>query len=141
MAQTKQGIVSPEDNISFRVEGPPIWLPARQATACALVINEMVQNSLEHGFENQRAGTVTITLQDEGDHVIITIRDDGQGLPDNFNPDQLPSLGLQIARTLVTEDLRGELTFANSDGGFSATITFPKKLFGGEEGWSENVSS
>ncbi len=135
VAQTKQGIVSPEDNISFRVEGPPIWLPARQATACALVINEMVQNSLEHGFENQRAGTVTITLQDEGDHVIITIRDDGQGLPDDFDPNRLPSLGLQIAHTLVTEDLRGELTFAGSDGGFSATITFPKGLFGGEEGW------
>ena len=142
VAQTKQGIVSPEDDISFRVEGPPIWLPARQATACALVINEMVQNSLEHGFENRRTGTVSIILKDEGDRVVITIRDDGQGLPAGFDPDRLPSLGLQIARTLVTEDLRGELTFAgNDDGGFSATITFPKGLFGGEEGWNENVSS
>lgn len=139
IAQTHQGIVLPEDNINFGVQGPSIWLPARQATACALVINEMLQNSVEHAFEHRHSGTVTITLEDEGDHVVIKISDDGQGLPDDFDAAQLPSLGLQIAHTLVTEDLRGELIFANK-GGFSATITFPKALFGGEEGWNENGS-
>ena len=139
IAQTSQGIVLPEDNISFGISGPSIWLPARQATACALVINEMMQNSVEHAFEHQHGGSVTILLKDEGDSVVIKICDDGQGLPDNFDPQQLPSLGLQIAKTLVTEDLRGELTFAN-DGGFSATITFSKALLGGEQGWNENAS-
>ena len=45
--QMRQGILDPEKHIRFEVEGPVIYLPARQATACALIINELLQNSLE----------------------------------------------------------------------------------------------
>ncbi|MFQ5576047.1 MAG: sensor histidine kinase [Anaerolineae bacterium] len=140
ITQTVQGIVWPEDNIRFQLHGPPIWLPARQATACALVINELLQNALEHGFEHEKQGAVSITLTDEGDHVIITISDDGPGLPDDFDLAAPDSLGLQIASTLVIEDLQGALTLTNNNG-TTAKITFPKAIFGGEQGWNRNALS
>jgi len=140
IAQLQQGIIDPEKHIAFQLSGPSIWLPPRQATATALVINELLQNSLEHGFEAKDRGSISIVLTDEGDHVIITISDDGEGLPDTFDANDLRSLGLQIANTLVTEDLQGSLSFQN-DSGVTATIIFPKAIFGGEEGWNENVLS
>lgn len=140
VSQTQQGIVLEEDDITFKVTGSPIWLPARQATACALVINEMLQNSVEHGFEHGRKGEVVIALEDEGDYVVISISDDGPGLPDDFDSNALPSLGLQIASTLVKDDLQGTLEFSNNNG-TTATITFSKSLFKGEQGWNEKVSS
>ncbi len=140
VTQLREGIIGPDKRIGFQVNGRSIWLPARQATATALVINELLQNSLEHGFESREQGDISINLRDEGDHVIITIHDDGEGLPDTFNAHNLSSLGLQIANTLVTEDLQGSLSFQNN-GGATATITFPKAIFGGEEGWNENALS
>lgn len=134
IGQTQQSIVSADVHIAFSLEGPSIWLPSRQATACALVINELLQNSLEHGFEGKTEGNIAINLTDEGDHVIIEVSDNGLGLPDNFDPAQLNSLGLHIATTLVTEDLQGRLEMTNNNGTV-ATMHFPKAIFGGEEGY------
>ncbi len=140
IAQLQQGVIGPEKQIVFQLSGPSIWLPPRQATASSLVINELLQNSLEHGFGSKEQGAISIVLTDEGDYIIITISDDGDGLPDAFDAKDLSSLGLQIANTLVTEDLQGSLSFQN-DRGVTATIIFPKAIFGGEEGWNENVLS
>ena len=140
ITQLKQSIVTPDQSIHLGLEGPSIWLPPRQATACALVTNELLQNAVEHGFKEQSTGQVSMVLIDEGDHVIIDIVDNGQGLPPDFDIQNTGSLGLQITRTLVTEDLQGSLDLANNDPGPGATarITFSKAIFGGEEGWNEN---
>jgi two-component sensor histidine kinase len=134
----RQEMLGPDSNILLELDGPPIYLPARQATACALVINELLQNAVEHGFKDGNVGYVRLTLQDEGDTVIVRVRDDGSGLPDNFSVGNAESLGLQIVQTLVQEDLRGTFEMRNGDG-VEAIITFPKAIFGGEEGWTTHV--
>jgi len=134
----RQELLSPDMHILLELEGPPIYLPARQATACALVINELLQNAVEHGFKEGRVGHVRLTFQDEGDTVIVRVRDDGSGFPDNFSIENSDSLGLQIVQTLVQEDLKGSIEMRNGDGA-EAIITFPKAIFGGEEGWTAHV--
>jgi two-component sensor histidine kinase len=124
-------MLGPDRSIQLELDGPPIYLPARQATACALVINELLQNAVEHGFEEGSAGNVCLTLQDEGDTVIVRVRDDGSGLPDNFSIENSDSLGLQIVQTLVQEDLKGTIEMRNGAGA-EAIITFPKAIIGGE---------
>ena len=118
-------VMAPEQQISFTVEGPVIYLPSQQATACALVVNELVQNALEHGFENRKHGRVQIVLTDQGDKVQLEICDDGKPLPDNFEFGA-SSLGLQIVRSLVQNDLRGAVRLENQAGNVVATINFPK---------------
>ncbi len=134
----RQEMLGPDTKILLESEGPPIYLPARQATACALVINELLQNAVEHGFKEGKVGHVRLTLQDEGDTVIVRVRDDGSGLPDNFSIDNADSLGLQIVQTLVREDLKGKIEMRNGDGA-EAIVTFPKAIFGGEEGWTAHA--
>lgn len=134
----RQEMLSPDIDIRLELEGPPIYLPARQATACALVINELLQNAVEHGFKEDRMGFVRLTFQDEGDRVIVRVRDDGSGLPENFRLENAESLGLQIVQTLVQEDLKGTIEMRNGDGA-EAIVTFPKAIFGGEEGWTAHV--
>ena len=114
-------------------------MPARQATACSLIINELLQNAVEHGFEHKQEGFIRINLEDTGDQVIIRVVDNGEGLPVNFKMEQGHSLGLQIVKTLVEGDLKGQIQFNNGNG-LSVTIIFPKVLFGEEEGWKEHVS-
>lgn len=133
--QMRQGVLDPEKQIRLDLHGPNVYLPARQATACAMVINELLQNAVEHGYERRSGGTVSVQFADEGDGVTITIQDDGVGLPADFDREQAESLGLQIVQTLVEHDLRGEFKL-RGDGGVQAVVSFPK-LIGGEVLWNE----
>ncbi len=144
-SQLQQGVLDPEKNVRFQVNGKPVYLPARQATASSLILNELLQNAIEHGFENKQAGTIQVDLEDGGDEVMIKVTDDGEGLPEDFDLNKTKSLGLQIIKTLVEGDLKGKLQLydlkQNGHTGLAVTITFPKAGFEGEEGWKEFVSS
>jgi len=133
---TRQGILQPDKPIRLTLTGPGIYLPAQQATTCALIINELLQNAVEHGYERKPGGTISVNLRDDGDRVVITVVDDGQGLPEDFSLEQADSLGLQIVQTLVQDDLKGQFELREGDG-VSAIVTFPKQTLGGEEAWSE----
>jgi two-component sensor histidine kinase len=140
ISQLRMGMLNPEKQVRLELTGEPIFLPARQATACSLIINELVQNALEHGFEQKQEGLVQVNLADEGDQVIIKVVDDGDGLPEGFEIGQIDSLGLHIVKILVEGDLKGIIEFSDGSG-VVVTITFPKILLRGEEGWKEHVSS
>ena len=133
---TRQGILQPDKRIRLTLSGPNIYLPAQQATTCALIINELLQNAVEHGYERKPGGTISVNLRDDGDRVVIAVVDDGQGLPEDFSLEQADSLGLQIVQTLVQDDLKGLFELREGDG-VSAVVTFPKQTLGGEEAWSE----
>ncbi len=133
--QMRQGVLDPEKQIRLDLHGPNVYLPARQATACAMVINELLQNAVEHGYERRPCGTVSVQLIDEGDGVTITIQDDGVGLSADFERERAENLGLQIVQTLVEHDLKGQFELKGGDG-VRAVVSFPK-LVGGEEIWNE----
>lgn len=120
-----RAIMDPSKRIQLNLAGPNVHLPTQQATACALIINELLQNAVEHGYEHRSTGVISIELQDEGDRVIIAVEDDGRGLPQDLSLDRIDSLGLQIVQTLVRDDLKGEFEL-ESDGGVRAIVTFPK---------------
>jgi two-component sensor histidine kinase len=121
-AQSAQ--VRPDQAIRVQVEGPSIFLPSKSATAFALVINELVSNSLEHGLAMREAGQVNITLDQTGDEVSVQVKDDGIGLAPGFDLVQNARLGLRIVRTLVEKDLRGSIKLLD-DTGTCAEILFP----------------
>ena len=70
-------------------------------------------------------------LEDEGDHIVVRVQDDGEGLPANFRIQDSESLGLQIVQTLVREDLKGTIEMRNGKGA-ETVVTFPKSILGGE---------
>ena len=91
------------------------------ATPLAVVLTELMQNAVEHGYPpnedgSPREGLVTVKISREGDHAVIDVRDDGVGLPPDFSPESSTGLGLSIVRTLVTSELAGSITM-KSDGG------------------------
>ncbi len=133
--QLQEGVMDPSKEIELSVRGPNIYLPAQQATACALVINELLQNSLEHGYRRRKEGAIAVKLREEADSVTIEIDDDGRGLPPDFDLEADRSLGLQIVQTLVEDDLGGRFELKDG-GGVRAIVTFPKVSLGGES-WEE----
>jgi len=127
ISQMQQGLLDPEKSIRIQLKGPSIYLSPQQTTACALLINELIQNSIEHGFESRTSGCVAVNLTDHGDSVKIEIADNGGGLPSGFDLGQDVSLGLSIVQSLATDDLKGRFDLKNFGEGTSAIVEFPKK--------------
>jgi len=129
--QIREGVLDHEKGIRLDLRGPNIYLPTQAATVCALVINELLQNALEHGYQRQEIGTVTVSLQDDGAQITISVDDDGIGLPAEFDLANTGSLGLQIVKTLAEGDLKGSFGLYDRDKGVSAVVVFPKHSQGG----------
>jgi two-component sensor histidine kinase len=131
VTQTQRAAVMPDKQITLRVQGPAIYLPSQQATACALVANELVLNSLEHAFDGRERGTVLMQLADEGDQVVLEVIDDGVGLLEGADREPSDSLGLTIVRILVEGDLKGQLVMERADPGTRVMVRFRKEVRSG----------
>lgn len=123
-----RNVLRPGQQVQVQVTGPPIFLPSKQATALALVLNELIANALEHAFSLPRpGGQIELALTQDGPHVQVVLSDNGRGLPTGFDLKRDHGLGLQIVRTLVEKDLAGTLQLeSRPEGGSRATLTFYK---------------
>lgn len=125
MATTSDAMTMPEQKILIEVTGESIQLPSRAATALTLVVNELVQNGLEHGFVGRSEGKITVSLGHSPSELIVLVSDNGVGMPETIKR----GLGLEITHTLVGEDLRGIINFNRpTQGGTEVSIRMPRSI-------------
>jgi two-component sensor histidine kinase len=101
-------------------------LAADVATPLVMVLTETVQNAVEHGFEDNGTGTVTVSARRTNRRMEVVIADDGIGLPLGFSLEGSDRLGLQIVRTLVQAELSGTIKVRpRAGGGTEAVLDVP----------------
>jgi len=122
----QEGFAMPERPMRFRVEGSAGDLPSEIATPMALIVAELIQNAVEHAVGTDgRMVAVTLEMARTPSLVRLAVSDDGAGLPPGFTLDKGANLGLQIVRTLVESELKGEISIANADPGTRVEIAMP----------------
>lgn len=121
------GMLNPDRAIAIRSRGESLFISSDKATSVALIINEVVQNAIEHAFAGMEAGEIEVALAEDEESILVTVTDDGVGLPEEFAQRAEANLGLQIVRTLVEHDLQGTLAIGRAaQGGTEVRIRFPK---------------
>lgn len=102
-------------------------LPAAAATPLVLAVTELLHNAAEHAFPEGEPGVIELVAERTGDDLVVRVRDDGQGLPAEFDPSAGQGLGLQIVRTLVVSELGGTLDMGLPPGerGTEVVLTLP----------------
>jgi len=93
--------------------------------ALAMLIVEALTNSLKHAFAGRDGGTVTVDLRelpDQPGQLHLLVMDDGIGLPEGFDMQQLPSLGWKIIQSLAAQ-LSGRLSHGPANGPAGSTGT------------------
>lgn len=114
-----------ETPVQFEVKGASLPITSREATVIALIINELVNNSLSHGVMEQ-AGTIEVEIWTEGHEAVIEVRDNGPALPTATAPGKQSSgLGLSIIETLASADLGGSFSFSRDNAWFRARVHWP----------------
>ena len=81
-----------------------------------MVLTELVGNAVEHGFPGEAAGVVEVNGSRDRGALLVTILDDGAGLPEKFSLDSSDRLGLQIVRTLVSAELDATMDLVRRTG-------------------------
>ncbi len=133
LRELPQSAVGPTRDIRLVLEhADDVLLPTAKATAGALVVNELLLNALEHGFPGKIGGRVGVSIFDHGSSVELRVADNGRGLPADFSLETESSLGFDIIRTLVHDNLKGQFDIQRRpEGGTEAIVCFPKGVPGG----------
>ena len=111
--------------VRIRRRGSFERLPSETATPLAMVLTEVLQNAVEHGYAadtdaapgEPTEGTITVEVGRRAGRLEVAVVDDGRGLPEGFTLDGSTNLGLSIVRTLVESELGGRLTLGPAEGG------------------------
>ncbi len=111
----EEGLQSPDRPVRFRVAGDGGRIPAHTATPLSVVLTELLQNAVDHGFpEGGPGGEVVVLLSNRDRRLDIRVIDNGRGVDPSFDLDQATGLGLSIVRTLVTTELNGTISIRSA---------------------------
>jgi two-component sensor histidine kinase len=88
-----------------------IMLDVDRAINVALIAGEAITNALKHAFPDKRRGTVRVGLHQQDDHVLLSIDDNGIGLPAERRPG---SMGMRLIEGMA-RSLNGTLTIEGND--------------------------
>lgn len=113
---------------ALAVRGPSLTIPAKLATSVAVVTNELVINSLKHGFpagqgRGEVPAIISLDISQHDGIVEIQYRDNGRGLKESETTLH-EGMGTRIINNLVRDDLAGTWSF-QYDSGYEAIIRFP----------------
>jgi|GEM_PF-1894863 len=107
--------------LDIKVKG--IKININKAIPCGLIINELVSNSLKYAFKDMEKGTITITFYNNKENYVLSVKDNGIGIPKNINVNNTNTLGLKLISTL-NDQLEGNLNIISKNG-TEVKITFP----------------
>lgn len=102
--------------IRFQLEIEPLEMDVSQAIPLGLIFNETITNSIKHAFPDGREGTISISLVHvTPNRLMLSIADNGIGMPAQFNKQITGSLGMSLIEGL-SADLDGEVSIINDHG-------------------------
>lgn len=104
-----------QNKIEIEMEVRDIFLDIDLAIPCGLIINELVSNSLKHAFKDKEKGKINIFMDKKGNEYCLSIKDNGVGLPRDFDFENLNTLGMDLVKSLIKQ-IDGELEIKREKG-------------------------
>jgi PAS domain S-box-containing protein len=102
--------------IKMEIDGKDIQVDINKAIPCGLILNELVSNAVKHAFPSGQKGNLNINLHNnKRGKAVLSVKDDGSGLPEGINIKNPKSLGLQLIKDL-TQQIGGTLRIQRKDG-------------------------
>ena len=121
----QSSLMLPNKTVGFVVRGEDLRLNMNQATQVALLMNELISNAVEHGFHTTNEGDIHITVETDEENVCLWVSNNGDQLPEGFDPTKTSSLGLQIVDNL-SRSLGGKFKISDVLGWTVSQVKFPK---------------
>ncbi len=114
--------------IILNIDVEDVMMDINTAIPLGLILNELVSNSLKHGFPNEKSGEINISFRFVDDEYVLSVSDTGIGFPEDLDHHNTDSLGLQLVNNL-TGQIDGEIELDTTNG-TEFNIRFKEKKYG-----------
>jgi two-component system, sensor histidine kinase PdtaS len=106
-----------KNKIGLKTKIDPVSADAEPVILMGLVLNELISNALKYAFCNKETGTLSITLKqnENSDHFLLEVKDDGAGFPPGFNIYRSESFGYKLVKAFAHK-LKARLEVFNDNG-------------------------
>lgn len=113
--------------VRFDVKLDDIRLDLKRTLPLGLILNELLTNALKYAYPNDKGGDIRIQLSRSNESIILSVGDDGEGLPDSVNIEKGNHFGYELIRSL-TSQLKGVFSSVSKKGeGLNIMISFPEQ--------------
>ncbi len=80
-----------------------VLLNVNQAITCSLIVNEVITNAIKHAFEGRESGRIDISCREKDGRIILTIKDNGVGVPEDLLSADSQSVGMQLIELMIDQ--------------------------------------
>jgi len=101
--QLTRTLDAPGRSVRVEVEADPILLPLDLAIPSGMIVNELVSNAMKHAFPDDRAGRIEVTFHRDEYGYVLTVADNGVGMPAEAPPEKSGALGMTVVEALVRQ--------------------------------------
>jgi len=110
------------DRVQLTSDLESVKMPLDFAVPCGLILNEMITNALKHAFIDNRRGEIRLLVRKHAeDTCILSVADNGVGIPVDLDVESSTSMGLRLIR-LLTNQIDGQFEFVRHNPGTEARL-------------------
>lgn len=114
--QIRLGYQDPEKEINVIIQIQECTFTIPTTIPLGLIINELVSNAYKYAFKNKKEGTISIEVKQLKTHDYqLMVKDNGKGIQQDLNIEEINSLGLKLVR-ILTHQLQGNFSYKNDEG-------------------------
>jgi two-component sensor histidine kinase len=108
--------------IKLKMEFKDFKISARMSFNLGIIVNEILTNTMKYAFNGRNSGTITISAFRKGGDAVITIQDDGVGIPEDFDIAKSTGFGMRLVR-MMSQNIQGTIK-AERNNGTKFTLEF-----------------
>jgi two-component sensor histidine kinase/ligand-binding sensor domain-containing protein len=118
-----ESMLEEDKRIDMDIDVDDIQLTLDQGIPCGLILNELISNAIKHAFTEAASGMVKVSLKTEGEKTILSVSDNGKGLPEDYKIGTTESLGHVLIEAL-TRQLKSSVEIFSDPGNTRFEIRF-----------------
>lgn len=103
------------DKIRLHTQIADLKLHTDTAIPLGMILNELISNALKYAFRNREHGDIWVTMKKQGAELMLSVKDNGTGLPEGFDPGKVSSFGYEIIKAFA-QKLKARMNISNSNG-------------------------
>jgi two-component system, sensor histidine kinase PdtaS len=103
------------DKIRFHTQIEDLKLHTDTAIPLGMILNELISNSLKYAFKEKETGDIWVTMKKSDNELLLQVKDNGVGLPVDFNPENSSSFGYEIIKAF-SQKLKARMNIDGNNG-------------------------